>query len=100
MRIRAKISYQALKNGVTIQELVVKQIVASYQEICQKNKDYLALKAMDATEQYYQRILACNLSQTLKVLMEVHAEINNDRQMLKVAKAKDPWSQKSIFDKN
>jgi hypothetical protein len=91
MRIRAKISYQALKNGVTIQELIVKQIVASYQEICQKNKDYLALKAMDSTEQYYQRILACNLSQTLKVLMEINAEINNDRQMLKIAKAKDPW---------
>jgi hypothetical protein len=80
----------------------VKQIVASYQEICQKNKDYLALRAMDATEQYYQRILACNLSQTLKVLMEVHAEIANDHEMLAVARnaIKDRPVQKSIFDKN
>ena len=58
---------------------------------------------MDATEQFYQRILACNLSQTLKVLMEGHAELANDREMMAVAAthaAKDPWAQKSIFDKN
>tara|TARA_B110000285_G_C14992257_1_gene546953 strand:+ start:24 stop:134 length:111 start_codon:yes stop_codon:yes gene_type:complete len=34
--------------------------------------------------------MACNLSQTLRVLMEVHAEINDDQEMLQKASLDGP----------
>ena len=74
MRIRAKISFLAFHQNITIQELIVKQIMASNMEIAEQMNDQKTLKGLNKIEQGFHTLMKCDMSQTLKVLMRINAE--------------------------
>jgi len=98
MRIRAKISFMAFHQNITIQELVVKQIMQSNLEIAEQMNNQSILKGLNKIEQGFHTLMKCDMSQTLKVLMRINAEKSDDKYFINIIKQDEAIS--DLFKKS